>query len=226
MQIVWLLRHVRISPLLGFLKHGPSPFPKVSRRSSQAIGRVAHHIFVLAFMGSAGCDLDAIARLPSTLSRFSVSQLSFTHLAPLVRPPRKRPCLSLDTVRSSGLVLRQTRGGPVARLERSQRQLCLATRARCTIYHWIGRTSLLYGLRRIYLVGLDAVFKCACRADARFLAQTGAYTVIFLTALYLLLWRRPSGVSWTLIIPLVVLYTLATSVQSHRALQSAHPVAL
>lgn len=64
--------------------------------------------------------------------------------------------------------------------------------------------------------GFRQVPQCVCRADARSFAETGAYTIIFLTALYLLLWKRPSGVSWTLIVPLILLYTLATSVQSHR----------
>ena len=58
--------------------------------------------------------------------------------------------------------------------------------------------------------GFRQVPPCACRADTRSFAETGAYTIVFLAALYLLLWKRPSGVSWTLIVPLIILYTLAT----------------
>lgn len=68
-----------------------------------------------------------------------------------------------------------------------------------------------------YLFGESTqVPQCAFPAYTRSFAEIGAYTIIFLTALYLLLWRRPRGVSWTLIVPLIILYTLATSVQSPR----------
>jgi hypothetical protein len=74
--------------------------------------------------------------------------------------------------------------------------------------------------------GFGRVYQCARRAYTRSFAEIGAYTILFLTALYLLLWRRPSGVSWTLIVPLIILYTLAASVQFHGAPEVAHPVAL
>ena len=72
--------------------------------------------------------------------------------------------------------------------------------------------------------GFSQLSQCARGAYTRSFAEIGAYTIIFLTALYLLLWRRPTGVSWTLIVPLIILYTLATSVQSHDAPEVAHPV--